>query len=70
MIGCLPWSAPDERILELTAWVPLIRLSPADGSVLVPGADDPGGLGWIWRTLVATLATVAAFRVLRGRPRR
>jgi len=69
-IGCLPWSTPDERILELTAWVPLIRLSPADGSVLVPGADDPGGLGWTWRTLVATLATVAALRVLRGRPRR
>ena len=69
-IGCLPWSTPDERILELTAWVPLIRLSPADGSVLVPGPDDPGGLGWTWRTLVATLATVAAFRVLRGRPRR
>ncbi|HEY5495659.1 MAG TPA: nitroreductase family deazaflavin-dependent oxidoreductase [Candidatus Limnocylindrales bacterium] len=70
MIGCLPWSAPDERILELTAWVPLIRLSPAAGTALVAGPDDPGGLGWTWRTLVATLATVAAFRVLRGRPPR
>jgi len=70
MIGCLPWSAPDERILELTAWVPLIRLTPADGSVLVAGPDDPGGLGWTWRTLAATLATVAVFRALRVRPRR
>jgi len=69
MIGCLPWSAPDERILELTAWVPLIRLAPADGPVLVPGPDDPGGLGWTWRTLVATLATVASFRALTGRLR-
>ena len=70
MIGCLPWSAPDERILELTAWLPLIRLAPADGSVLVPGPDDPGGLGWTWRTSAATLATVAAFRMLGSRLRR
>ncbi len=70
LVGCLPWSAPDERILDLTTWVPLIRLSPADGSLLVAGPDDPGGLGWTWRTLVATLVTVAAFRLLRGRPRR
>ncbi len=70
MAGCLPWSAPDERILELTAWVPLVRLAPADGSALVAGPDDPGGLGWTWRTLVATLATLAAFRLLPGRRRR
>ena len=70
MIGCLPWSAPDQRILELTAWVPLIRLTPADGPGLVPGPDDPGGLGWTWRTLVSTLATLGAIRLLRGRPRR
>jgi deazaflavin-dependent oxidoreductase (nitroreductase family) len=70
MIGCLPWSAPDERILELTAWVPLVRVVPADGTLLVPGPDDPGGLGWTWRMLVATLATVAAFRLLPRRGRR
>lgn len=69
-IGDLPWLAPDERILELTAWVPLVRLSPADGSVLVAGPDDPGGLGWTWRTLAATLATAVACRALRGRRRR
>ncbi len=67
MVGCLPWSAPDERILALTAWVPLVRLAPADGSALVAGPDDPGGLGWTWRTLVATLATVATLRLLPGR---
>lgn len=63
MIGCLPWSASDERIVGLTAWVPLIRLSPADGSVLVAGPDDPGGLGWAWRTIVTTVATVGAMRL-------
>jgi len=70
MVGCLPWSAPGERILELTAWVPLIRLSPADGSELVAGPDDPGGLGWTWRTLVATFAILAAVRMLPGRRQR
>lgn len=67
MIGCLPWSAPDERILELTAWVPLIRLAPADGGALAPGPDDPGGLGWTWRTLAAALATAAVVRAARPR---
>lgn len=70
MVGCLPWSAPDERLLELTAWVPLVRLAPADGTLLIAGPDDPGGLGWTWRTLVATLAIAAAFRLLPGRHRR
>ena len=67
MIGCLPWSAPDERILELTAWVPLIRLAPANGETLVPGPDDPGGLGWTWRTLAASLAAAAIIRAARRR---
>ncbi len=70
MIGCLPWSASDERILELTTWVPLIRLSPADGGVLVAGPDDPGGLGWTWRALAATLVTVGVMRLLPRRHRR
>ncbi|HEX7399061.1 MAG TPA: nitroreductase family deazaflavin-dependent oxidoreductase [Candidatus Limnocylindrales bacterium] len=70
LIGDLPWRASDERILELTAWVPLIRLSPADGSTLEAGTDDPGGLGWTWRTLAATLVTAAAWRALRSCRRR
>ena len=69
-IGDLPWRAPDERILELTAWVPLVRLAPEDGSLLVAGPDDPGGLGWAWRALAVTFATVVACRALRGWRRR
>ncbi len=69
-IGDLPWRAPDERILELTAWVPLIRLGPADGSTLVAGPDDPGGFGWTWRTLTVTLVTAAAVRALGSCRRR
>jgi deazaflavin-dependent oxidoreductase (nitroreductase family) len=67
MIGCLPWSATDETIVGLTAWVPLIRLSPADGSVLVAGPDDPGGLGWTWRTLVTTIAAAGVMQLLSDR---
>ena len=67
-IGDLPWRASDERILELTAWVPLVRLAPADGSALVAGPDDPGGLGWTWRTIAVTIAI--AWRAIRGRRRR
>lgn len=69
-IGDLPWRASDERILELTAWVPLVRLAPADGSVLAAGPDDPGGLGWTWRTLAVTVATAVAWRAIRGDLRR
>ena len=69
-IGDLPWRASDERILELTAWVPLVRLAPADGSALVAGPDDPGGLGWTWRTIAVTVATAVAWRAIRGRRRR
>ena len=67
MIGCLPWSATDATIVGLTAWVPLICLSPADGSVLVAGPDDPGGLGWTWRTLVTTIAAAGVMQLLSDR---
>jgi len=69
-IGDLPARASDERILELTAWVPLVRLAPADGSALVAGPDDPGGLGWTWRTIAVTIAIAIAWRAIRGRRRR
>jgi len=48
MIGFNPWSAPDERILETLAAIPLVRLAPVDGPI-APGPDDPGGLAWTWR---------------------
>ncbi len=73
-IGCDPRTASDARILELLAWVPLVRITP-DGPALVPGPDDPGGLAWIWRSVVATTVTVGAAclvrrAIRRGRPAR
>jgi deazaflavin-dependent oxidoreductase (nitroreductase family) len=70
MIGCLPATSSDERILGCVSWVPLVRIRPADGSLLLPGPDDPGGHGWVWRQGVLLLASGAlmlvARRFLRG----
>lgn len=60
VIGANPATVTDERILELVAWVPLVRLAPV-GEPLIAGPDDPGGTGWIWRQL--TLLTIAALVV-------
>jgi deazaflavin-dependent oxidoreductase (nitroreductase family) len=65
MIGCLPATSTDERILGCVSWVPLVRISPAEGSTLVPGAEDPGGHGWVWRHLVMTAATVGLVVLFR-----
>jgi deazaflavin-dependent oxidoreductase (nitroreductase family) len=62
MSGCDPWRAPVDRVLEVTAWVPLIRLRPV-GEPLVAGPDDPGGLGWVWRQAVAISLTVWVARI-------
>lgn len=51
MVGCNPWTAPDDRILALLDGIPLIRLAPA-GAPLAAGPDDPGGRAWIWRQAV------------------
>jgi deazaflavin-dependent oxidoreductase (nitroreductase family) len=48
LVGCNPWTAPDGRILELLAGVPLVRLTPVGGPIAA-GPDDPGGHAWIWR---------------------
>ena len=69
MIGTDPGAASDERILELTAWVPLIRLRPEEGE-LEPGPDDPGGLGWVWRQAVLAALSLAVVRALRSLRRR
>jgi deazaflavin-dependent oxidoreductase (nitroreductase family) len=69
LIGCFPPTSSDERILGCVAWVPLVRIRPADGTSLDPGPEDPGGLGWVWRqplALGATLLIVAALRRRRG----
>lgn len=66
MTGVDPYRAPEERILEVTAWVPLIRIRPEDeGEPLLAGPDDPGGLGWVWRQVVALTLTIWAMRRLR-----
>lgn len=66
MIGTNAWTATDERILGLVAWVPLVRLRPRSGP-LVPGPDDPGGWGWTWRQGLVALVILAALRMLRRR---
>jgi deazaflavin-dependent oxidoreductase (nitroreductase family) len=63
-IGCFPPTSTDERILECTSWVPLVRIAPADGSPLAAGPEDPGGLGWTWRLALALGATFVGFRAL------
>lgn len=65
MIGCVPATSADERILDCVSWVPLVRIHPADGSALVPGTEDPGGRGWVWRHLVMTGVTVGLLALLR-----
>jgi hypothetical protein len=70
MIGCLPATSTDERILECVAWVPLVRIAPADGSLLAAGPDDPGGLGWTWRQALAVGTTIVGLRALARLARR
>ena len=65
MIGCVPATSTDERILDCVSWVPLVRIGPADGSALVPGAEDPGGHGWIWRHVAMTGVTIGVLALLR-----
>lgn len=69
MTGCFPPTSTDERILDCVAWVPLIRIAPADGTPLGPGPDDPGGLGWTWRQGLAVAGTVVGLRALVARLR-
>jgi deazaflavin-dependent oxidoreductase (nitroreductase family) len=64
LVGCNPWSAADERIVELLAGIPLIRLQPLAGPIIA-GPDDPGGRAWIWRQLA--VGWLAAWLLGRGR---
>jgi hypothetical protein len=63
LVGCNPLTAPDARILELTGWVPLIRIR-ADSAALAPGPDDPGGQGWVWRQAAMVLLTLVGLRAI------
>lgn len=63
LIGENVLATSDERILELVAWVPLVRLTP-DGPPLVAGPDDPGGTAWIWRQGLVLVLSLGALRAL------
>jgi deazaflavin-dependent oxidoreductase (nitroreductase family) len=64
MIGCFPPTATDQRILECVSFVPLVRITPADGSALPAGPDDPGGPGWAWRQALALGVSFLGIRAL------
>jgi deazaflavin-dependent oxidoreductase (nitroreductase family) len=61
----IPSTWTDERILASVAYVPLVRIVPADGTRLAAGPEDPGGLGWTWRQALALGVTLLAIRALR-----
>ena len=67
--GANPFRASAEQILEVTSWLPLIRLRP-EGEPLIPGPDDPGGTGWVWRQVVALTLTAWLARALARMVRR
>lgn len=67
MVGCNPWTSPDERILELLAGIPLVRLAPLDAPIAA-GPDDPGGRAWIWRQ--AMVLGLIVWMIRAGRRRR
>lgn len=70
MIGTFPPTASDERILERVSWVPLVRISAADGRPIEAGPDDPGGRGWVWRQALAAGLLLAPLLTLAGLARR
>ncbi len=61
MVGCNPWRSPDNRILELLAGTPLVRLTPVEGPIAA-GPDDPGGHAWIWRQALMACLTLWLLR--------
>jgi deazaflavin-dependent oxidoreductase (nitroreductase family) len=70
LIGCFPPTATDERILECVSWVPLVRISAADGRPIEAGPDDPGGRGWVWRQTLAVGLSVVPLLLAAGLWRR
>jgi len=70
MVVPMPWIAPDEEILDALPWVPLIRIRARDGSPIEAGPDDPGGFAWVWRQAMVMVASLVAWRFVKGRTRR
>lgn len=58
----------DEELVAQHRALPVIRIVPEDPAIgLRPGPWDPGGLGWLWANLAATLVGLALWRaVCRG----
>jgi deazaflavin-dependent oxidoreductase (nitroreductase family) len=65
MVVPSPWTAPDEEILDATAWVPLVRIRARDGSPIEPGPDDPGGQAWVWRQALVAGVTLVGWWLAR-----
>ncbi len=65
LVGTVPATASDERLVELTASIPLVALRPF-GWRLAPGPDDPGGLAWIPRQVAVTVAMIVGLRAIGG----
>lgn len=59
-------AATDEELLARHRSLPVVRIRPTDGTVIVPGPWDPGGRGWLWANLAAALATIALWRAIRS----
>ena len=70
MVVPMPWITPDEEILDALPWVPLIRIRARDGSPIEAGPDDPGGFAWVWRQAMVMVASLVAWRFVKGRTRR
>jgi len=65
MVVPLPWTTPDEEILDAVPWVPLVRIRARDGTPIEAGHDDPGGDAWVWRQALAVAATFIAWRLVK-----
>ena len=69
MIGCVPATSTDERILDCVSWVPLLRIRPADGSALARRRGSRGpwlGLAHIAMTGVTMVLFGPAQAPARG----
>jgi hypothetical protein len=66
MTGQNPWTVDPDALLSALDWIPLVRLDPDPGPI-EPGADDPGGRGWMWRqAIVIELTALVAWGLWRA----
>lgn len=61
----------DAELIAQHRALPVIRIVPDDPAIeLRRGTWDPGGLGWLWANLAATVAGLAFIAIIRARPSR